>query len=151
MADPATDFAAMPADEFFAALRCACQDGAASPALIADAKRRITSRESGPRELHQVLFVARDHQAWAEVRALAMEAAVRASPMAITVVSLEAQRLGVAGMQVTESAVDGGFAAKASLERDGTRVDGREEFGSTCCSRLTRTGGPMPVPLPGRC
>jgi len=121
----------MPADEFFAALRCACQDGAASPALIADAKRRITSRESGPRELHQVLFVARDHQAWAEVRALAMEAAVRASPMAITVVSLEAQRLGVAGMQVTESAVDGGFAAKASLERDGTRVDGREEFGSS--------------------
>ena len=45
VADPATDFAALPDDEFFAALKCACQDGIANPALIADAERRITSGE----------------------------------------------------------------------------------------------------------
>src|ERR1700716_2170466 len=63
VADPATDFAAVPADEFYAALKYACQDGIANPAMIADAERRIMSGESGPRELHQVLFVARGHQA----------------------------------------------------------------------------------------
>src|SRR5271154_2550232 len=101
VADPAADFATLPADEFFAALKCACQDSMANPALIADAERRITSGESGPRELHQVLFAARDHHAWAEVRIRAMEAIACAPEMAISVVSTEAQRLGVAGMQVT--------------------------------------------------
>ena len=45
VADPATDFAALPGDEFFAALKCACQEGIANPTLIADAERRITSGE----------------------------------------------------------------------------------------------------------
>ncbi len=63
VADPDTQFAAQPADEFFAALKCACADGVTNPALIADATRRITSGEAWPRELHQVLFAARDHHA----------------------------------------------------------------------------------------
>ena len=102
----------------------------ANPALIADAERRITSGESGPRELHQVLFAARDHHAWAEVRIRAMEAIACAPEMAISVVSTEAQRLGVAGMQVTESAAGAVFTATASLERDGTRVEGTQQYGS---------------------
>ena len=60
LADPAAGFAALPGDEFFAALKQACQDGTASLALIADCERRITSREAGPRELHQMLFAASD-------------------------------------------------------------------------------------------
>ncbi len=130
MADPATDFAALPDDEFFGALKCACQDGIANPAMIADAERRITSAESGPRELHQVLFVARDHQAWGHVRERALEAAVRDPAMAVSVVSTEAQRLGVAGMRVTESEENSMFTATASLERDGTRVEGRQRQAS---------------------
>ena len=130
VADPATDFAALPDDEFFAALKCACQDGIANPAMIADAERRITSGESGPRELHQVLFVAGDHQAWGHVRARALEAAVRDPAMAVSVLSTEAQRLGVAGMRVTESEENGMFTATASLERDGTRVEGRQRHAS---------------------
>src|SRR5260370_4159170 len=126
LADPATDFAALPGDEFFAALKCACQDGIANPAMIADAERRITSGESGPRELHQVLFVARDHQAWAHVAARALEASVRDPAMAVSVVSTEAQRLGVAGMRVTESEANGMFAANAPLEADGAPVQGTQ-------------------------
>ena len=128
MADPAADFAALAEDEFFAALKCGCQDGIANPAMIADAERRITSGESGPRELHQVLFVARDQQAWGRVRARALEAAVRDPAMAVSVVSTEAQRLGVAGLRVTESEANGMFTAKASLERNGTRVEGRQRL-----------------------
>ena len=131
VADPATDFAALPDDEFFVALKCACQDGIANPALIADAERRITSGESGPRELHQVLFVARDHQAWGHVRQRALEAAVRDPAMAVSVVSTEAQRLGVAGMRVTESEANGMFTAKGSLERDGAHVEGRQRRASS--------------------
>jgi hypothetical protein len=52
LADPAAGFAALSGDEFFAALKQACKDGTANPALIADCERRITSREAGPRELH---------------------------------------------------------------------------------------------------
>ena len=63
LADPAAGFAAVSGDEFFAALKQACQDGTANPALIADCERRITSREAGPRELHQVLFAASDRHA----------------------------------------------------------------------------------------
>ena len=66
------------------------------PAPIADCKRRITSREAGPRELHQVLFAASDRHAWAGVRALALAAAGQVPGTAVAVVGLEAQRLGVA-------------------------------------------------------
>ena len=52
LADPAAGFAALSGDEFFAALKQACQDGTATPALIADCERRITSGEAGPQELH---------------------------------------------------------------------------------------------------
>ena len=131
LADPAANFAALPADEFFAALKSACQDGVTHPALIADAERRITSAEAGPRELHQVLFAARDHQAWAGARAAAMEAAVRGPAMAVAVLALEAQRLGVAAMQVTESAAGDRFSARASVERDGARVEGEAGYGSS--------------------
>ena len=96
LADPAAGFAAVSGDEFFAALKQACQDGTANPALIADCDRRITSREAGPRELHQVLFAASDRQAWAGVRALALAAAGQVPGTAVAVVGLEAQRLGVA-------------------------------------------------------
>src|SRR5271166_1200248 len=131
VADPATDFPALPDDEFFAALKCACQDGIANPALIADAERRITSGESGPRELHQVLLVAGDHQAWGHARQRAIEAAVRDPAMAVSVVSAEAQRLGIAGMRVTESEANGMFTAKGSLERDGAPIEGGQRRASS--------------------
>ena len=131
LADPAAGFAALSGDEFFAALKQACQDGTANPALIADCERRITSREAGPRELHQVLFAASDRHAWAGVRALALAAAGQVPGTAVAVVGLEAQRLGVAPMQVTESAADGGFTATASLERDGARVEGKAGYGGS--------------------
>jgi superfamily II DNA or RNA helicase len=131
VADPGTRFAALPADEFFAVLRCACADGATNPALIADAIRRITSGDAGPRELHQVLFAARDHQAWAQARELAMAAAARVPAMAVAVAELEAQRLRAAGIQVAESAVADGFAARAWLDRDGTRVEGKAGYGGS--------------------
>ena len=131
LADPAANFAALLADEFFAALKSACQDGVTHPALIADAERRITSAEAGSRELHQVLFAARDQQAWAGARAAAMEAVVRGPAMAVAVLALETQRLGVAAMQVTESAARDGFSARASVERDGVRVEGDAGYGSS--------------------
>ena len=131
LADPAAGFAALSGDEFFAALKQACQDGTANPALIADCERRITSREAGPRELHQVLFAASDRHAWAGVRALALAAAGQVPGTAVAVVGLEAQRLAVAPMQVTESAADGGFTATASLERDGARVEGKAGYGGS--------------------
>ena len=90
--DAAAGFAALSGDEFFAALKQACQDRA----LIADCERRITSREAGPRELHQVLFAASDRHAWAGVSALALAAAGQVPGTAVAVVGLEAQRLGVA-------------------------------------------------------
>ena len=131
LADPAAGFAALSGDEFFAALKQACQDGTANPALIADCERRITSREAGPRELHQMLFAASDRHAWAGVRTLALAAAGQVPGTAVAVVGLEAQRLGVAPMQVTESAADGGFTATASLERDGARVEGKAGYGGS--------------------
>lgn len=131
LADPASGFAALSAGEFFAALKQACQDGTANPALIADCERRITSRDAGPRELHQVLFAANDRRAWAEVRALALAAADQIPGAAVAVVGLEAQRLGVALMRVTESAADGGFTATASLEQDGARVEGKAGYGGS--------------------
>src|SRR5271166_3458291 len=130
LADPAAGFAAVSGDEFFAVLKQACEDGTANPALIADCERRITSREAGPRELHQVLFAASDRHAWAGVRALAL-AVGQVPGTAVAVVGLEAQRLGVAPMQVTESAADDGFTATASLERDGARVEGKAGYGGS--------------------
>jgi hypothetical protein len=50
---------------------------------------------------------------------------------AVAVVGLEAQRLGVAPMQVTESAADGRFIATASLERDGAGVGGKAGYGGS--------------------
>ena len=102
-----------------------------NPALIADCERRITSREAGPRELHQVLFAASDRHAWAGVRALALAAAGQVPGTAVDVVDLEAQRLGVAPMRVTESAAEGGFTATASLERDGVSVEGKAGYGGS--------------------
>jgi hypothetical protein len=60
-----------------------------------------------------------------------MEAAVRGPAMAVAVLALEAQRLGVAAMQVTESAAGDGFSARASVERDGVRVEGEAGYGSS--------------------
>ncbi|MGH3272549.1 MAG: hypothetical protein ACRDN1_26295, partial [Trebonia sp.] len=131
VADPCAQFARLPADEFFAALKCACADDVTNPALVADAARRITGGEAGPRELHQVLFAARDHRAWARARELAMAAAGQAPATAVAVVELEAQRLRAAGMQVAESAASDGFAARAWLDRDGERVEGKAGYGSS--------------------
>ena len=103
LADPAAGFAALSGDEFFAALKQACQDGTANPALIADCERRITSGEAGARELHQLLFAASDRHVWAGARALAMAAAAQVPGTAVAVVGLEAPRLGVAPMQVTKA------------------------------------------------
>ncbi len=131
LADPAAGFAVLSADEFFATLKQACQDGTANPALIADCERRVTSGEAGARELHQVLFAVGDRDVWAGTRALALAASAQVPGTAVAVVGLEAQRLGVAPMMVTESAVGGGFTATASLERDGARVEGKAGYGGS--------------------
>jgi hypothetical protein len=78
-----------------------------------------------------VLFAASDRHGWAGVRALALAAAAQVPGTAVAIVGLEAQRLGVAPMQVTESAADGGFTATASLERDGARVEGKAGYGGS--------------------
>jgi hypothetical protein len=144
LADPATRFAALSADEFFAALKQACQDGTAIPALIADCERKITSAEAGARDLHQVIFAASDRHMWAGVRALALAAAGQIPGTAVAVVGFEAQRLGAAPMRVTESAADGGFTATASLEHRGVCVEGKAG-GRRRRSAAARPAG-LPVP-----
>lgn len=72
-----------------------------------------------------MLFAASDSHAWAAVRVLALAAAGQVPGTAAAVVGLEAQRLGVAPMQVAKCPADGGFTATASLERDGARVEGK--------------------------
>ena len=64
------------------------------------------------------------------VSALAL-AVGRVPGTAVAVVGLEAQRLGVAPMQLTESAADRRFTATASLERDGARVEGKVGYGGS--------------------
>jgi superfamily II DNA or RNA helicase len=126
--DPATDFAALDSDEFFAALRCACQDGRVNAALIADAARRFAGGTAASRDLHQVLFATGDDDGWNHARGAAMAAVARRPHLAVEVVHLEVQRLGAPPMRVTESAGQGGFTARASLDRDGVSVEGQPCF-----------------------
>ncbi|MEU5943523.1 SNF2-related protein [Micromonospora sp. NPDC047548] len=128
VADPATDFTALDVDEFFVALRCACQDGAVSAALIAEAGRRLSDGTAASRDLHQVLFAAGDDDGWSDVRRAAMAVVARQPHLAVEVVNLEVQRLGVAPMRVIESAGEGGFTARAALERDGVTAEGQPCF-----------------------
>jgi superfamily II DNA or RNA helicase len=128
VADPATDFAALDADEFFAALRCACQDGTVNAALIADVGRRLADGTAASRDLHQVLFAAGDDKGWDHARGAAMAAVARQPHLAVEVVNLEVQRLGAPPMRVSESAGEGGFTARASLRRDGVTVEGHPCF-----------------------
>jgi superfamily II DNA or RNA helicase len=128
VADPATDFAALDADEFFAALKCACQDGTVNAALIADVGRRLADGTAASRDLHQVLFAAGDDSGWDHTRRAAMAAVARQPHLAVEVVNLEVQRLGAPPMQVSESAGEGGFTSRASLWRDGVTVEGHPCF-----------------------
>jgi superfamily II DNA or RNA helicase len=128
VADPATDFAALDADEFFAVLRCACQDGTLNAGLIADAGRRLADGTAGSRDLHQVLFAAGDDDGWDHARGAAIAAVARQPHLAVEVAHLEVQRLGAPPMRVTESAGEGGFTARASLDRDGVTVEGQPCF-----------------------
>jgi hypothetical protein len=125
VADPATDFTALDADEFFAALRCACQDSVVNAALITEVGRRLADGTAASRDLHQVLFTAGDDGGWGDVRCAAMAVVARRPHLAVEVVNLEIQRLGVAPVRVVESASAGGFTARASLDRDGVTVEGR--------------------------
>jgi superfamily II DNA or RNA helicase len=122
--DPATDFAALDADEFFAALRCACQEGLINAALIGDALRRIAAGAVASRDLHQVLFVAGADGGWDEVWGAAMAAVARQPHLAVEAVNLEIQRIGGTQMRVTESSGEKGFTARAALDRDGVTVEG---------------------------
>ena len=150
VADPATDFAALDADAFFAALQCACQEGTVNRALIADVKRRLAEGTATSRDLHQVLFTAGDDAAWQHARNAAMAAVAHQPHLAVEVVHLEVQRLGAPPPHVTElarspfntappgatatsaseelsatgSADQGGFTAQASLDRGGVTVEG---------------------------
>jgi len=121
----------MDADEFFTALRCACQERTVNAALIADAERRLTDGTAASRELHQVLFVAGDHDGWSDLRGTAMAAVARRPHLAVEVINLEIQRLGVPPMRVTESAGEKGFTTRASLDRDGVSVEGKPCFDTT--------------------
>jgi superfamily II DNA or RNA helicase len=127
VADPATDFAGLDADELFAALRCTCQDGTVNPALIAEVGRRLADGTAASRDLHQVLFAAGD-DGWDHARSTAMAAVARRPHLAVEVVNLEVQRLGASPMRLTESAGEGGFTARASLDRDGVTVEGQPCF-----------------------
>ncbi|MFG2042501.1 SNF2-related protein [Dactylosporangium sp. NPDC048998] len=126
--DPATDFTALDADEFFAALRCACQDGVVNAALMAEVRRRLAEGTAASRDLHQVLFSAGHDGGWSDVRRAAMAVVARQPHLAVEVVNLEIQRLGVAPMRVIESAGEGGFTARASLDRDGVTAEGQPCF-----------------------
>ena len=154
VADPATDFAALDADAFFAALRCACQEGTVNRALIADVERRVAEGTATSRDLHQVLFTAGDDAAWQHARNAAMAAVAHQPHLAVEVVHLEVQCLGAPPprmtalarspfntappgatatsaseeLSATESADQGGFTAQASLDRGGVIVEGRP-----CC------------------
>jgi superfamily II DNA or RNA helicase len=121
----------MGADEFFAALRCACQEGVVNAALIADVGRRIADGSAASRDLHQVLVVAGDDGGWGDVRGAAMTAVARQPHRAVEVVNLEVQRLGGPPVRVIESAGEQGFTARASLDRDGVTVDGRPCFATS--------------------
>jgi superfamily II DNA or RNA helicase len=127
VAGPGTDFAALDAGEFSAALRCACQDGTVNPALIADAGRRLAGGAAASRDLQQVLFAAAG-DAWRDARHAAMAAVARHPHLAVEIINLEVQRLGVPPVRVTESAGEGGFTARASLARDGVTVEGQPCF-----------------------
>lgn len=128
VADPATDFTALDADGFFAALRCACQEGLVNAALVTEVGRRVADGTVASRDLHLVLFAAGDGGEWNEVRRAAMAVVARQPHLAVEVVNLEVQRLGVAPMRVIESAGEGGFSARASLGRDGVLAEGQPCF-----------------------
>src|SRR5262249_7848519 len=126
--NPATDFAALDAEGFFAALRCACQEGLVSAGLVAEAGRRIADGVAGSRELHQVLFAAGDGGGWEEVRRAALATVAGQPHLAVEVVSLQAQRLGVRRVGGGGTAGEGGFTGWASLDRDGVTVQGQPCF-----------------------
>ncbi|HEY6794062.1 MAG TPA: SNF2-related protein, partial [Kineosporiaceae bacterium] len=128
VADPATDFTALDADGFSAALRCACQDATVNAALIADAARRFADGTPASRDLHQALFAAGDDDGWNHARDAAMAAVARHPHLAVEVIHQEVQRLGAPPMRVTESAGQGGFTARASLDRDDVTVEGHPCF-----------------------
>ena len=123
--DPATDFTALDADEFFAALRCAGPDGTVNPALIAEVGRRLADGTAAAREVHQVLFAAGDDPGWEQARGAATAAVGRRPHLAVEVLTLEVQRLGTPPIRVTETAGAGGFTARAALERDGVTIEGQ--------------------------
>ncbi|MBN1172049.1 MAG: hypothetical protein JXA67_07735 [Micromonosporaceae bacterium] len=134
--DPTTDFAGLDADDFFAALRYACQgvkvtdlgSGPVPATLIAEAGRRIVDGAATPRELHQVLCVAEAGSGWGEVRNTAMAVVGQRPHLAVEVANLEVQRLGLPPIRVTESTSERGFAARASLDRGGATVEGSPCF-----------------------
>jgi superfamily II DNA or RNA helicase len=128
VADPATDFAALDAGEFSAALRCACQDGTVNAALITEVGLRLADGTAASRDLHQVLFAAGDDDGWDRARGAAMAAVARQPHLAVEVVNLEVQRLGAPPMRVTETAGEGGFTARASLDRGDVTVEGQPCF-----------------------
>lgn len=129
VADPATDFAVLGADELSAVLRCAREEGSGSSALIAEVTSRIGAGSALPRDLHQVLFPAVAHSAgdgpWDSARAAAIAAIARQPHLAVEVLGLEGQRPGASGMRVAESANADGFTATAVMERGGELIEGQ--------------------------
>ena len=125
VADPATDFAAMAADEFSAALKLACGEGLVNGSLAADAERRVGAGIAPSRDLHQILCVAGRNGAWDAAKAAAIAAVAWQGHLAVEIVGMEAQRRGSPGMRVTESMSDEGFTAQAALAVDGTGVEGQ--------------------------
>lgn len=163
VADPATDFAALGADEFSAVLRSAREGGVPNVALVADTTRRITAGSAAPRDLHQVLFSpgagqgadATADPAWEGARAVAMAAIAGRPHLAVEVIAMEAQRLGCPGIQLAESVSAGGFTATASVERHGDLIAGepctaggkkaaRQDAAVSLLSVLVGIGVPVP-------
>ena len=119
-----TDWTALTPDDFFAALRAACQAGSVPATAVRETQRRLADDVLQARELHQVLLATDRSDGWASARQAALAALTERPDMAVTVVHLESQRLGAPAV-FEESADGAGFTARITVTVDGRPVTGR--------------------------
>jgi len=127
------DWGALTGDDFFTALKAACQDGVPADVLaeaVAEAERRLTGGTLQARELHHILLVAGQHGTWQPVRARVFGSLAAEPDTAVTVVYLEAQRLS-APIAFEEGGGADGFTARATLTVGGQHVTGRQGTGAS--------------------
>ena len=125
------DWTALSPDDFFAALKTACQGGGSlPPAAVPETERRLAGRMLQARELHQILLSSGQNDTWVLVRQAALAALAERPDMAVTVVHLEAQRLG--SLAAFEETADGaGFTAQAAVTVGRQAVTGQPGRGAS--------------------